>query len=64
MSCIVKSSINFITVTFDGNGGTSTVSSLKLVLGSKIGSLPTASKTNYDFLGWFTEAGGGDSNNF
>ena len=46
-------------VTFNGNGGTPTKKSLTVSSGAKIGKLPTASRKNYFFLGWFTAKSGG-----
>ena len=50
------------TVTFDPNGGTLKGSKTKTVSLSDIvyGKLPTASKTGYSFIGWFTEKEGGE----
>ena len=50
------------TVTFDAttNGGTLSGSSSKTVTyGSTYGTLPTATKTNNEFLGWYTASSGG-----
>ena len=50
------------TVTFDAttNGGTLSGSSTKTVTyGSTYGALPTATKSGYHFMGWFTAATGG-----
>ena len=58
MACIVKSSSVFYTVTFNGNGGSSSTS-VKVMAGQSIGMLPSSSRTGYTFNGWFTEAGGG-----
>ena len=41
-----------LTITFDSNGG-STVESIKIKEGSEIGILPTPTKTNYLFFGWY-----------
>lgn len=47
-------------VKFDGNGGTPSQSS-KTVLRKEIyGELPTATRSGYTFLGWFTAKSGGD----
>lgn len=50
------------TITFDPNGGTLNGSKTKTVsLGDIVyGKLPTASKTGYSFIGWFTENEGGE----
>ena len=54
--------ITTVTVTFSGNGDGSTVSktSTTATIGGTYGTLPTAKRTDYDFLGWFTAAEGGD----
>ena len=52
-------SANTYTVTFDGNGGTSSKDSIKVTFYSKYGSLPTASRTGYTFIGWYTAASDG-----
>ena len=46
-------------VTFNGNGGRAGRSSLTRSYGSKIGTLPSASRSGYSFLGWFTKKSGG-----
>ena len=43
-------------VTFNGNGGTSSVASVSVPDGESIAKLPTAERTNYTFVGWFTAA--------
>ena len=48
------------TVTFNVNGGDGTTMSTKSVsYGGTYGELPTAYRTGYDFLGWYTSASGG-----
>ena len=49
------------TVTFSPNstGATTTESTRKVASGAKLGTLPTAAQTGYDFVGWFTEKSGG-----
>ena len=49
------------TVTFNGNGGTPSKESILVEENSEIGTLPTATRENYIFDGWFTEASGGTS---
>lgn len=46
-------------LTFDACGGTGTESSRDLLPGQAYGTLPTATKPGYIFLGWFTAAEGG-----
>ena len=43
------------TVTFAGNGGTPSYTSKTVVYDAKYGSLPTASRAGYTFLGWYTD---------
>lgn len=47
------------TVTFNANGGTVSPGSKQVTYGSTYGSLPTPTRANYIFLGWFTAASGG-----
>ncbi len=43
------------TVTFNGNGGTPSYTNKTVVYDAKYGSLPTASRAGYSFLGWYTD---------
>lgn len=53
-------SINEYTATFDANGGTAAdPASITSNYGVAFGTLPTTSRTGYDFDGWFTEQTGG-----
>ena len=47
--------INSYTLTFDPNGGEVTPTSKKVVYNEKYGALPTPTKANKEFLGWFTQ---------
>ncbi len=48
------------TVRFMGNGGNVSGESIKYIeSGHEVGTLPTAVRSGYDFLGWFTAASGG-----
>ena len=47
------------TVTFNGNGGTPSKTSQSVTYNSTYGTLPTATKDYYNFLGWYTAASGG-----
>ena len=49
-----------VTVLFDGNGGGTTVKSIKVIYSHSYGNLPDATKQGYDFVGWFTEQSGGE----
>ena len=48
-----------VNVTFDGNGGTPSSSSMSCIAGNAYGTLPTATREGYVFAGWFTAANGG-----
>ena len=45
---------NKYTVTFDGNGGSSTTSSKIVTYGESYGTLPTVTRSGYTFKGWYT----------
>ena len=45
-------------VTFNANGGTSSVRSRTVSAGAKVGTLPTATRSGYRLGGWFTSAKG------
>ncbi len=47
-------------VTFNANGGTVSTTTKTVVYGSSYGDLPTPTRNNYDFAGWYTAASGGD----
>ena len=49
-----------VTVAFDANGGSCSVSSKTYEVGGKFGSLPTPTCPGYASIGWFTEWEGGD----
>ncbi len=46
-------------ITFDPDGGTCNPLSMQVTKGQSLGSLPTASKSGYSLVGWFTEKTGG-----
>ena len=46
-------------ITFNGNGGTVSEAQYNIAPNENLGTLPTATRANYGFLGWFTEAEGG-----
>ena len=48
-----------ITVTFNANGGSVSTGSKKVTFDSTYGTLPTPTRTGYDFDGWFTASSGG-----
>ena len=50
---------NTYTVSFDSNGGGTAPSSKNVTFGSTYGTLGTASRSGYTFVGWFTEKNGG-----
>ena len=45
------------TITFDGNGGTDPAP--RTTVDGRLTGLPASARTGYDFLGWYTEPGGG-----
>jgi len=49
--------VNSYTVTFDANGGTTSTASRTLTYGSTYGELPTPTRTDYIFEGWYTTGG-------
>ena len=49
----------YYTVTFNANGGSCSTSSVSVEDGNEIGSLPTPTRTGYQFKGWYTDAEGG-----
>ena len=50
---------NKYTISFNGNGGTANPATKEYVYGNYYGSFPSASRTGYYRLGWYTEASGG-----
>ena len=56
---VTPTPVETVKVTFDGNGGTSSKSSITVNKGSKIGTLPTATRSSYTFDGWYTAKTGG-----
>ncbi len=47
------------TVTFNANGGTVSPATRQVAGGSAVGTLPTATRSGYTLVGWFTAASGG-----
>lgn len=47
-------------VTFNANGGSVSTSSKRVVTNDTYGDLPTPTKIEYEFLGWYTDATGGE----
>lgn len=45
------------TITFDGNGGTPSLSDITIYAGNPIGELPTATRDYYSLDGWYKETG-------
>lgn len=48
-----------ITITFDANGGDSDTADMLAVYGDTYGPLPSATRDNYEFNGWYSYASGG-----
>ena len=55
-----EDSARIITIKYNANGGSCATSTERKVQGTKIGSLPNATRNNYAFLGWYTSASGGN----
>ena len=49
-----------LTVKFDVNGGDTAVGSISVSFDKQYGTLPTPTRSGYDFAGWFTSATGGE----
>ena len=52
--------INTYTVSFNGNGGSVSSSEKTVTYGQPYGDLPTAGRTGYTFMGWYTSSSGGN----
>lgn len=50
---------NQYTVTLNANGGSVSTSTITVTYDSTYGTLPKPSRSNYDFLGWYTATSGG-----
>ena len=50
---------NQYTVTLNANGGSVSTSTITVTYDSTYGTLPNPSRSNYDFLGWYTATSGG-----
>jgi uncharacterized repeat protein (TIGR02543 family) len=50
---------NEYTITFDGNGGTSSQQAKTVKYDTAVGPLPSGTKLEYELAGWYTEAVGG-----
>lgn len=46
-------------ISFNANGGSMTETTVTTYFGNAVGTLPVPTRTNYTFVGWFTEATGG-----
>ena len=57
---VAKSTTNSDTVVFDACGGTASLNQISVNVGQAIGTLPTAQRLDYVFLGWYTEMEGGE----
>jgi len=54
-----KWKLNEFTVTFEGNGGSTSVTSIEVIYGEAYGDMPVPTRTGYTFNGWYTDATGG-----
>ena len=52
---IIEPQPEYVTVTFDANGGTVSPESLELEKGKAYGTLPTPTREGYKFVGWYNE---------
>lgn len=52
---------NNYTVTFDPNGGKTSVASKTVTFDSTYGNIPTPTRTGYSFVGWYTAKSGGSN---
>ncbi|NMA45730.1 MAG: InlB B-repeat-containing protein, partial [Lentisphaerae bacterium] len=57
--CVAQWTANPYTVNFDANGGTSSLSEQTYSFGVAFADLPTASRPDYSFSGWWTSPDGG-----
>lgn len=57
---VTKSTTNSDTVVFDACGGTASLNQISVTVGQAIGTLPTAQRLDYVFLGWYTDPEGGE----
>ena len=57
---VLEDSTGYDVVTFDPQGGTMELDQMAVTTGSPIGTLPTARRDGYVFLGWYTQAKDGD----
>ena len=58
MSIGVYAAAKTCTVTYNANGGTCSAKSKTVTVGGTYGTLPTASWTGHEFLGWYTSTSG------
>lgn len=58
-SCVISVKASDIIVTFDANGGTTSLTNKTVVSGNSYGSLPVPTRSGYTFDGWYTAANGG-----
>ena len=59
-TCTVTPASVTYPVTFNANGGTVDTKSKNVTIGKTYGTLPTPTRTGYDFDGWYTEKIGGE----
>ena len=58
-TCTVTPASVTYPVTFNANGGTVSTKSKNVTIGKTYGTLPTPTRTGYDFDGWYTQETGG-----
>ena len=59
MTLYAKWKLNEFTVTFDANGGSTSITSKEVIYGESYQELPTPTRTGYTFSGWYTAKTGG-----
>lgn len=59
MTLYAKWKLNEFTVTFNANGGNTSVTSKEVIYGESYKEMPVPTRTGYTFNGWYTEATGG-----
>lgn len=56
---VVEGTTKSDTISFDACGGVATLDQTAVTVGDSVGTLPSAQRPGYVFLGWFTQAEGG-----
>ena len=56
---VVEGTTKSDTISFDANGGVAALDQTAVTVGDSVGTLPSAQRLGYVFLGWFTRPEGG-----